>query len=257
MDDEQSGEKKVVRAEVNAGNVDTSVCEDGKYYRLIRETDPDTGNSSEHVEVIDETTWYKKVVEQKYPPLEVLVPHPPFVRRGVSVPRFYVEWKWRPVYDQLRKASEAFPQLVFHLHYFIEQDGPTGECVFREGQLLEQTERMASWYLFDDLQYPSVSLLPAHMGLSLAQHEASRVQDAIETVEQVRAILDDPRFIDSPFHECRSGRKLSEAKRTLDALLASLRQASLELSFDGVLLEEAEAAEAWVKEWAKRGDGRF
>jgi hypothetical protein len=80
------------------------------------------------------------------------------------------------------------------------------------------------------------------MGLTLAQHGASRVQDAIETIEQLRAILDDPRFIDSPFHEYRHGRKLSATKRSLDDLLAHMQQAAKELSFDGVFLEDTEAA---------------
>jgi hypothetical protein len=80
------------------------------------------------------------------------------------------------------------------------------------------------------------------MGLTLAQHGALRVQDAIETIERLRDILDDPRFIDSPFHEYRDLRKLWLTKRTLDDLLAHMRQAAMDLSFDGVFLEEAETA---------------
>jgi hypothetical protein len=80
------------------------------------------------------------------------------------------------------------------------------------------------------------------MGLTLAQHGASRVQDAIETIERLRNILDNSRFIDSPFHEYRNGRKLSVTKRTLDDLLTFMRQAAKDLNFDEVFLEEAEAA---------------
>jgi hypothetical protein len=240
--DEQTGEEKLVRQEVHVGNPDTSICEDGKYYSLVHEVDEATGNSVKRLEEVDPKTWYGKILAQKYPPLAVLVPHTPFTRCGVTVPRFYVEKKWRPVYEEVKKASEAFPDLLFHVDYWIEQDGPTGEFVLRAGKLLEEIERGASWYLFDELRYPSLSLLPGYMGLTLAQHGASRVQDAIETIERLRGILDDPRFIDSPFHEFRNGPKLSVTKTTLDELLAHMRQEAKELSFEGVFLEEAEAA---------------
>jgi len=237
-----TGEKEVVRQEINASKLDTSKCEDGKYYRLVRDGSQATGASVQRVKEVNPQTWYKEILAQKYPPLGVLVPHTPFVRCGVTVPRFYVEKKWRSVYEEVKEASEAFPDLLFHVHYWIEQDGPSGEFVLRGGKLLRKSESGASWYLFDQLKYPSVNLLPVYMGLTLAQHGASRVQDAMETVEQLRAILDDPRFVDSPFHEYRNGRNLSLTKRTLDELLARMQQGAKELSFDGVFLEESEAA---------------
>jgi hypothetical protein len=239
--DVETGKPALIRQEVKA-NLDASVCEEGKYYRLVRAVNQVAGDSTERVEEVNPRTWYKEILAQKYAPIAVLVPHTPFTRYGVTVPRFYVEKKWRPVYEEVQKASEAFPDLLFHVHYWIEQDGPTGEFVVRGGKLLSENETGASWYLFDELKYPSVNLLPAYMGLTLAQHGASRVQDAIETIEQLRAILDDPRFVDSPFHEYRNGRNLSLTKRTLDELLARMQQAVKELSFDGVLLEESEAA---------------
>ncbi len=240
--DPETNEEEVLRIEARSEKLDTSMCEDGKYYGLVRNIDPETGNLLKSVAEIDGKTWYKRILTEKYPPLYVLVPHTPLVRYGVSIPRFSVDVNWRPVYEEVAKASEAFPDLLFHVHYFIEEDGPTGDFVLRDGKLVDKTESGANWCLFDELKNPSVSLLPKYMGLTLAQHGASRVQDAIETIERLRAILDDPRFIDSPFHEYRNGRKLSVTKKTLDDLLAHMRQAAKDLSFDGVFLEEAEAA---------------
>jgi hypothetical protein len=237
--DLETGKREQIRQEVT-GNLDTSKCEDGKYYKLVRSQA--ISDSAGRVEEVDPRTWYKEILGQKYPPLGVLVPRAPFVRFGVAVPRFYVEKKWQPVYKEVKKASEAFPDLLFHVHYWIEPDGPTGEFVLHGGRSLEETERRASWYLFDELISPTVNLLPAHMGLTLAQHGTSRVQDAIETIEQLRAILDDSRFVDSPFHELRGGHRLSITKGTLDNLLTHMRQAAKELTFNEVFLDEAEAA---------------
>lgn len=239
--DLETGEREFVRMEVTR-DLDTSACEDGKYYRLVRDGNQATGASIERAQEVNSETWYKEILAQKYPPLCVLIPHIPFVRSGVEVPRFYVDTKWRRAYAEVKKASTAFSDLLFHVHYWIEQDGPTGEFVLRDGELLRETESGESRYLFDDVKYPTVNLLPAYMGLTLAQNGASRVQDAIEAIDQLRAILNNPRFVDSPFHEYRDGRKLSVTRRTLDDLLTGMRQAAKDLTFDGVFLEEAEAA---------------
>lgn len=68
------------------------------------------------------------------------------------------------------------------------------------------------------------------------------MQNAIETIEGLRRILNDDRFTGSPFHQFRDGQRLSVTKRTLDGLLAYMRQSAKDLSFEGVFLEEAEAA---------------
>jgi hypothetical protein len=240
--EEKTGEKKVVRREVNLGNVDTSLCHDGKQYSHTWKRDPQTGDLRESIEEIDGRTWYAKIVSQQSPPLAVLVPYSPFTKSGVSIPRFRVDIKWRPAYDEVKKASEVFPDMLFHVHYFIEQDGPTGQFVLRGGTLLDETKSGASWYLFDELKYSIVNLLPMYMDLTLAQRGAGRIDDAIEVIEGLRGILDDPRFIDSPFHEYRNAHNLWVTKKTLDDLLARMRQAVKDVSFDGVFLEETEAA---------------
>jgi hypothetical protein len=240
--EEKTGEKKVVRREVNLGNVDTSLCQDGKQYSHTWKRDPQTGDLRESIEEIDGRTWYAKIVSQQYPPLAVLVPYSPFTKSGVSIPRFRVDIKWRPAYEEVKKASEEFPDLLFHVQYFIEQDGPTGQFVLRGGTLLDETKSGASWYLFDELKYSIVNLLPVYMDLTLAQRGAARIDDAIEMIEGLRGILDNPRFIESPFHEYRSARRLSVTKKTLDDILIHMRQAAKDLTFNGVFLEEAEAA---------------
>src|SRR6266404_7531681 len=113
-----TGEKEVVRQEINAGKLDTSKCEDGKYYRLVRDGNQATGASVETVQEVNPQTWYKEILAQKYPPLGVLVPHTPFVRCGVAVPRFWVETKWESPYAEVKNASVAFPDLLFHVHYW-------------------------------------------------------------------------------------------------------------------------------------------
>jgi hypothetical protein len=198
---------------------------------------------------VDGKTWYSTLVDEYQREGSyaarfcILYPKEPFQRLGVVVPSFYVETKWKSAVEELLRASKDFPKLTFHLAWWLLQDGPYGEFVICNGKVLEEFRRHGSWYLFDwDMLFPALTLLPAHMGLTLAQHGASRVQDAIETIEGLWAILDDSRFIDSPFHEYRNGRKLSVTKKTLDDLLAHMRQAAKDLSFDGVFLEEAEAA---------------
>jgi len=198
---------------------------------------------------VDGKTWYSTLVDEHQREGSyavrycILYPKESFQRLGVVVPSFYVETKWKSAVEELLNASKDFPELTFHLAWWILQDGPYGEFIILNGRVVEDFRRQGSWYLFDwDMLFPAVNLLPAHMGLTLAQHGASRVQDAIETIERLRAILDDPRFIDSPFHEYRNGRKLSVIKTTLDDLLARMQEAAKDLSFDGVFLEESEAA---------------
>jgi len=95
---------------------------------------------------VDPKTWYARLVEEQDIHLCILYPREPFVKCGFSVPRFYVETKWEPPFQQVNKASEAFPDLLFHVRWFIEQDGPSGEFVLKGGKLLERTESGASWY---------------------------------------------------------------------------------------------------------------
>lgn len=174
-------------------------------------------------------------------PLGVLVPQTPYTKFGLTVPRFRVDWKWHPAAAEVRKASETFPDLLFHVDYFIEPDGPIGEFVVRDGRFLDQVEVRASWYyLFDQLRHPSINLLPRYMGLTLAQQGTSRFEDAIEVVKQLRGILDDPSFVNSPYHQYRNGRQLSATKEALDDVLTRMRDVARELSFEGVFLEEAE-----------------
>jgi hypothetical protein len=236
--DLETNEEKVLRTEARSENLDTSILEDGKCYRFVRKHNPETGKLVERVEEIDGKTWYKKIVAEKYPPLGVLVPHTPFVKSGVSVPRFYVDTKWRPAYEEVKKASEAFPDLLFHVHYWIEQDGPTGEFVLRGGKLLEQTESGASWYLFDELKYPSVSLLPKYMDLTLAQRGAAAIDDAIELVKRVHYVIHSDRFTNSPYHALRDKQKLEETSQTLDSLLIQMEQSAKLLTFENVFLPD-------------------
>lgn len=169
----------------------------------------------------------------------VAAPHKPFVAGGVSVPRFFVETKWNPPYEEVKKASEAFPDLLFHVRYFIEQDGPTGEFVFKGGKRLEDIESDASdLYLFEEIKFPSLSLLPKYMSLTLAQRGTAAVEDAIELIKRVHRIIHSPKFVESRYSPFRDKRKTKQTRETLDALLAHMEEAAKSLTFEGVFLPD-------------------
>jgi hypothetical protein len=177
-----------------------------------------------------------RIPADKCASLGVLVADTSFVKCGVAVPRFYVQTKWQPAYEEVRKASQAFPDLLFHVYYQISYDGPFGEFVVRGGRLLEHTESGPSWYLFDELRYPSMSLLPKYMDLTLAQRGAAAIDDAIEMVKRVNDVIQSNRFTNSPYHALRDKLKLEETTQTLVRLLCQMEQAAELLTFEGVLL---------------------
>src|SRR5262252_2980954 len=167
----------------------------------------------------------------------ILYPYKPYEMLGVTAPRFYVETKWAPPVKEIREASKSFPELTFHLDWWIEQDGPSGELVIRNGDDIDESFRPSSWYLFDDaVFYPTVSLLPAHLPYTLAQRGALRILDAIQTIEGLDRILSDRRFIDSPYSNERDQVALDQTKKTLTELLAQMRSSAAQLTFEGVFL---------------------
>jgi len=188
---------------------------------------------------VDPKTWHARLVEEQDIHLCILYPRE-FVKCGVSVPRFYVETKWQPPYEQVKKASEAFPDLLFHAHYFLEQDGPSGEFVLKGGKLLEETGSGKSWYLFDEIKFPSMSLLPKYMPLTLAQRGQAAVETARDFVKRVHQVIHDNRFIESPYNEYRDPKKLTETTKAIDALLAHCEKAAKTLTFEGVFLSDGQ-----------------
>lgn len=191
---------------------------------------------------VDRTTWYANLVNeyrqhQSSARYYILYPREPYNRLGVSAPRFYVETKNGPPVKELREASKAFPDLTFHLDWWLLQDGPSGELVVRNGDDIDEIFRPASWYLFDHtVLYPRISLLAAHLPYTLAQRASLRVQDAIQTINGLTQILDDSRFTGSPYANERDPAALEETKRKLDQLLAYMKNSAERLSFEGVFL---------------------
>jgi len=195
---------------------------------------------------IDGKSWYGALVDEyrqegayaaKY---GVLYPKEPYERLGVTAPRFYVETKWRPPVDEILSASKAFPELTIHIAWWVLQDGPTGELVVRNGKLLESIKRMGSWYLFDwHVIYPTVSLLPAHLPYTLAQYGALRVEDGIDTIRELRRILDENRFTGSPCQAHRDQEKVEQTRQVLNGLLDHFQNAAKKLTFDGVFINNA------------------
>jgi hypothetical protein len=172
-----------------------------------------------------------------------------YERCGRTAPRFYVETKWKSPVEELRKASKAFPELVFHVGWMRLQD-MSGEYVMQDGDLTESVVRNASWYLFDNLRYPVASLLPAQMGHTLAQHAALRVGDAIQTLEDIQRVLDDRRFTDSPYQRLRNARRVRETRAALDTAIEQMKNSAklmdCPMDWEGVFLDgkcREEAAE--------------
>ena len=69
---------------------------------------------------IDGKSWYSRLVEE-YQQEGVYaarygVPYPqkPYERLGVTAPRFYIETKWEPPFDEILKAQRFFKKIDFH-----------------------------------------------------------------------------------------------------------------------------------------------
>ena len=191
---------------------------------------------------IDGKTWYASLVaDYRQQPSSarycILYPHEPYKRFGVTAPRFYVENKWGPPVKEIREASKTFPELTFHLGWWVEQDGPSGELVIQNGGDIDEIVRPASWYLFDSaVLYPRISLLTAHLPYTLAQRASLRVQDAIQTINDLAEILNENRFTKSPYASERDPVALEETRRTLQDLLGYMKTSAERLSFEGVFL---------------------
>lgn len=232
---------------------ETRGCRDGQMY-FIESENRFTQEGKKFVqgkiveEVSAETCYQKLIARHKqerwyYMPLPVL--NKPFKLVDVEVPRFVVESRWKPPFDEIKKASIAFPDLVFHASHFLEQDGPTGEFVMYRGKVLEDIESSASWYLFDEIKYPSMSLLPKYISLTLAQRGAAAVYDAIERIKMLHHIIHAPVFVESRYSRFRDQRKTEQTRETLDALLAHMEESGKLLTFDGVFLPDMTNSETY------------
>lgn len=169
----------------------------------------------------------------------ILYPEEPYHRLGVIAPRYYVETKSDPPFDELRSASQVFPELTFHVAWGVLQDGPVGQIVVKDNQILEKIQREGSWYLFDwSILYPTVSLLRAHLPHTLAQLGTLRVEDTLDVLTELRRILDDHRFIKSPCHAHRDPQKLEQTRNKLGGLLEQVKDAAKELTFTGVFIND-------------------
>ncbi len=206
----------------------------------------------------DGKTWYSKLADDyrregaRAARYCVLYQKKPYQKFGVTAPRYYVETKWSTPSEKVADASKAFPELTIHVSWWVQPDGAIGEYLMKDGQLLEHFVRQGSWYLFDrPILYPTVSLLSAHMPFTLPQHAALRVEDAIQMIEGLRGVLDDERFVASPYHAGRDRVKLEQTKQALDGLLERMQDAAKQLDFERVLLGDSQLQEALKAEHAE------
>jgi hypothetical protein len=196
---------------------------------------------------LDGTTWYSSLVaeyrqEGPYAARYCIVYlTESYVKFGITIPRFYVETKWETPIDKLCQVSRLFPDLTFHVDWWRLQDGPAGEYVVCNGEVVESIKRLGSWYLFDwPVLYPSISLLSAHLPFTLAQHAIVRLNDAIALVRGLIGVLEDERFRNSPhtpFSEYRDKKQTDKVYVGLVSLLDSMVTRVAQLDFDGVFLE--------------------
>jgi hypothetical protein len=194
---------------------------------------------------IDGRSWYSRLLEEylqegvsaaRYC---VIYPREPYNRLGVKAPCFYVETKNEPPVYEFCKASKVFPELTFHLSWWVMQDGPAGESVIKNGKVVELMERRGSWYLFDShVVYPTVSLLPAHLPCTLAERGAMRIEDAIDIIRELRGILEDSRFTRSSCQNYRDPKKLEQTRQALNVLLEQMQSAAKQLTFAGVFIND-------------------
>lgn len=198
---------------------------------------------------VDGKTWYASLVEQyrqtgSYPLTYcILYPHEPYDKLGVTAPRFYLDTKREPPVKEMIEASKVFPDLTFHLDWWVEEEGPSGELVIRNGEDIDHSCRPASWYLFDhSLLYPTISLLPAHLPYTLAQRGVLRLEDAIQAIDDLVRVLDDDRFRISAFSECRDREKTEKVRASLAGIHELLVEQAKQVDFTDVLLEEHELA---------------
>ena len=84
----------------------------------------------------------------------------------------------------------------------------------------------------------TVSLLHAHLPYTLAQRGALRVGDAIDTITELRRILDDSRFTESPCQAYRDQEKVEQTRQKLDGLLEQMQTAAKQLTFEGVFIND-------------------
>jgi sugar phosphate isomerase/epimerase len=114
----------------------------------------------------------------------------------------------------------------------------------KNGEVIDEICRPASWYLFDHtLLYPSIGLVAAHLPYSLAQRGAMRIDDAMQIIKDLLGILDDDRFKNSPhtpFSDCRNREKTEKLRAGLAALQDSMVDQAKQLDFTDVFLEDEE-----------------
>lgn len=193
----------------------------------------------------DGKTWYRTLLDEfqregvyaaRY---DILYPNTPYDRLGINAPRYYLETKYKPPVDAISNASKTFPEMAFHVDWWLLQDGPSGEFVVKNGKIVELLERRASGYLFDwHVLYPTVTLLHAHLPYTLAQRGALRVEDAINTIRELRRILEDSKFTGSPCQAYRDQEKVEQTRQMLDGLLEQMQSAAKQLTFEGVFIND-------------------
>ncbi len=72
----------------------------------------------------------------------------------------------------------------------------------------------------------------------MAQRGALRVEDAIDTIRELRRILDENSFTGSPCQAYRDQEKVEQTRQTLDGLLEQMQSAAQQLTFEGVFIND-------------------
>jgi hypothetical protein len=131
----------------------------------------------------------------------------------------------------------------FLLDYRSSDKQRRGQFVLSRGIWLEEIDRggygPGPWY---EITHPIVNLFEAHLGRrTLAQAAKSRVQDAIEIVNQLKAALESERDSQHKLEHKPDSQRLEGAITGLTEMLSNMKNHAAQISFEGMLLEEREA----------------
>jgi hypothetical protein len=192
---------------------------------------------------ITSSTWYGDICRlDRCAPFCILTEDKTFTKCGVSVPRFGVATRWNPPIKQIIEASSTFPNLTFHLSWWLSNDCRFGECIILDGEMTEDsTIYSSSLGLFDELRFPPANFLPKYMPLTLAQRGAAALDDAITLIGRLHWILHhSERFATSRYHFYRNQEQLNKHKQIVDDLVSRMNEAAKLLTFEGVFLPPME-----------------
>jgi len=154
--------------------------------------------------------------------------------------RYYFQTAWEPPYKELLNFSEQHEGIVL-VYYSDMYLNCQGQCVLSGGQVLESIDRQGcdEFLMWNAITNPMVNLFNTYLRTSLAEHAAGQVQDAIEIIRYLQAVLDCQSFTESRYRALSDPATVAKTRAGLTAMLDSMKEHAASISFDGVLIGTA------------------